>query len=122
MVARPGERDGPNGPRTGVLQRAGTLDRGGTSGDHIVDEGDREPVEPFAAVLERPGNVRAPFAEALPNLLNPFWMLPLMGILSVRTRDLAGFSILQLLVHAPIIFLLTWALSYTLVYVPPLFP
>jgi short-chain fatty acids transporter len=61
-------------------------------------------------------------AEALPNLLNPFWMLPLMGILSVRTRDLAGFSILQLLVHAPIVFLLTWALSYTLVYVPPHLP
>src|SRR5207245_2515326 len=28
-------------------------------------------------------------AEALPNLINPFWMLPLMGILNVRARDLA---------------------------------
>jgi short-chain fatty acids transporter len=61
-------------------------------------------------------------AEALPNLLNPFWMLPLMGILSVRTRDLAGFSILQLLVHTPLIFLLSWALSYTLPYLPPHIP
>ena len=61
-------------------------------------------------------------AEALPNLLNPFWMLPLMGILSVRTRELAGFSILQLLVHTPIIFLMTWALSYTLPYAPPVIP
>jgi short-chain fatty acids transporter len=61
-------------------------------------------------------------AEALPNLLNPFWMLPLMGILSVRTRDLAGFSILQLLVHTPLIFLLTWALTYTLTYLPPVIP
>lgn len=61
-------------------------------------------------------------AEALPNLLNPFWMLPLMGILSVRTRELAGFSILQLLVHAPIVFVMTWALSYTLPYTPPVIP
>lgn len=61
-------------------------------------------------------------AEALPNLLNPFWMLPLMGVLSVRTRELAGFSILQLLVHAPLIFVMTWALSYTLPYVPPVIP
>jgi short-chain fatty acids transporter len=52
-------------------------------------------------------------AEALPNLVNPFWMLPLMGILGVRARDLAGFSVLQLLVHVPLVFLLCWALSYT---------
>ena len=61
-------------------------------------------------------------AEALPNLLNPFWMLPLMGILSIRTRELAGFSILQLLVHTPLIFLLTWILAYTLPYAPPQIP
>jgi short-chain fatty acids transporter len=47
-------------------------------------------------------------AEALPNLINPFWMLPLMGILGVRARDLAGYSILQLLFHAPIVLLLCW--------------
>jgi short-chain fatty acids transporter len=52
-------------------------------------------------------------AEALPNLINPFWMLPLMGILNVRARELAGFSILQLLVNLPLVFLLCWALSYT---------
>ena len=53
-------------------------------------------------------------AEALPNLINPFWMLPLMGILNVRARDLAGYSILQLLFHAPIVLLLCWvfALSF----------
>ena len=58
-------------------------------------------------------------AEALPNLLNPFWMLPLMGILSIRTRELAGFSILQLLFHTPLVFFLTWILTYTLPYAPP---
>ena len=52
-------------------------------------------------------------AEALPNLLNPFWMLPLMGILGVRARELAGFSILQLMIHTPIVLGLCWALSYT---------
>jgi len=52
-------------------------------------------------------------AEALPNLINPFWMLPLMGLLNVKARELAGFSILQLMVHAPLVILLCWALSYT---------
>jgi short-chain fatty acids transporter len=50
-------------------------------------------------------------AEALPNLINPFWMLPLMGILNVRARDLAGYSILQLLFHAPIVLLLCWLIA-----------
>jgi short-chain fatty acids transporter len=59
-------------------------------------------------------------AEGLANLMNPFWMLPLMGILNVRARDLAGYSILQLLCHAPVVLLMTWLLSYTLPYVPPI--
>src|SRR3954454_11293534 len=50
-------------------------------------------------------------AEALPNLINPFWMLPLMGILGVRARDLAGYSILQLIFHAPLVLLLCWAFA-----------
>lgn len=58
-------------------------------------------------------------AEALPNLLNPFWMLPLMGILSVRARELAGYSVLQLLFHLPLVFLLCWLMTWTLPYVPP---
>jgi short-chain fatty acids transporter len=58
-------------------------------------------------------------AEALPNLVNPFWMLPLMGILGVRARDLAGYSILQLLFHAPLVLFLCWAFAGTLAYVPP---
>jgi short-chain fatty acids transporter len=53
-------------------------------------------------------------AEALPNLINPFWMLPLMGILGVRARDLAGYSILQLLFHAPLVVLLCWVFARTL--------
>jgi short-chain fatty acids transporter len=53
-------------------------------------------------------------AEALPNLINPFWMLPLMGILNVRARDLAGYSILQLLFHAPLVLFLCWLFARTL--------
>jgi short-chain fatty acids transporter len=52
--------------------------------------------------------------EALPNLINPFWMLPLMGILNVRARDLAGYSILQLMFHLPVVLLLCWILAQTL--------
>jgi short-chain fatty acids transporter len=58
-------------------------------------------------------------AEALPNLINPFWMLPLMGILNVRARDLAGYSILQLMFHLPAVLLLCWIFAQTLPYVPP---
>jgi short-chain fatty acids transporter len=53
-------------------------------------------------------------AETLPNLLNPFFMLPLMGILNVRARDLAGYSILQLLFHTPLVLVYCWAMAYTL--------
>jgi short-chain fatty acids transporter len=61
-------------------------------------------------------------AEALPNLINPFWMLPLMGILNVKARDLAGYSILQLLFHAPLVFFLAWLFAQTLPYHPPMIP
>lgn len=61
-------------------------------------------------------------AEALPNLVNPFWMLPLMGLLSVRARDLVGYSILQLIFHVPVIFFLCWLLAGTLPYIPPQIP
>ncbi len=58
-------------------------------------------------------------AEALPNLINPFWMLPLLGILGVKARDLVGFSFLQLILHVPLVFFLCWWLSKTLTYLPP---
>ncbi len=61
-------------------------------------------------------------AEALPNLLNPFFMLPLMGILNAKARDLVGYSILQLLFHAPVVIGLCWLLAYTLPYVAPVMP
>jgi len=60
-------------------------------------------------------------AEALPNFINPFWMLPLMGIMGVKARDLAGYSILQLIFHLPVVIIMVWLLGKTLPYVPPIF-
>lgn len=59
-------------------------------------------------------------AEALPNFINPFWMLPLMGLTGVKARDLAGYSTLQLIFHAPVVLLMLWLLGKTMPYVPPI--
>ena len=59
-------------------------------------------------------------SEALPNLINPFWMLPLLGILGLKARDLVGYCCLQLIVHVPLVFFLCWLFTYTLAYVPPI--
>lgn len=61
-------------------------------------------------------------AEALPNLINPFWMLPLLGVLGVRARDVVGFTFTQLVVHTPIVLVMLWALAATLEYKPPVMP
>lgn len=58
-------------------------------------------------------------AEALPNLINPFYMLPLLGILGIKAREIIGFSFVQLLVHAPLVIFLLWALGLTLNYSAP---
>ncbi len=59
-------------------------------------------------------------SEALPNLINPFWMLPLLGILGLKARDLVGYCCLQLIVHVPLVFFLCWLFTYTLAYIPPI--
>jgi short-chain fatty acids transporter len=59
-------------------------------------------------------------AEALPNLLNPFWMLPLLGMLHIKARDLVGYSVLQMMIHIPIVFLLCWLFAQYIPYIPPL--
>ncbi|GBU16584.1 MULTISPECIES: TIGR00366 family protein [Methylobacterium] len=61
-------------------------------------------------------------AEALPNLINPFFMLPLLGVLGLKARDIVGFSFLQLIVHLPVVLFLLWALAFTLTYHPPVMP
>jgi short-chain fatty acids transporter len=58
-------------------------------------------------------------SEALPNLINPFWMLPLLGILRLKARDLVGYAVLQLIIHIPIVFFLCWLFARYIVYLPP---
>ena len=60
--------------------------------------------------------------EALANLIHPFWMLPLVGILGLKARDIVGYSMLQFVVHVPLVLFLVWVLNYTLTYVPPVLP
>jgi short-chain fatty acids transporter len=61
-------------------------------------------------------------SEALPNLINPFWMLPILGILKIRARDLVGFTALQLMVNSVLVLFLVWFFARTLAYVPPVIP
>jgi short-chain fatty acids transporter len=51
--------------------------------------------------------------EALANLIHPFWMLPLLGILGLKPRDIVGYSMLQFVVHVPLVLILVWILTYT---------
>jgi short-chain fatty acids transporter len=61
-------------------------------------------------------------AEALPNLINPFWMLPLLGVLGLKPHDIVGFTFLQFLVHVPVVLFLLWLFAGTLTYVLPVMP
>ena len=61
-------------------------------------------------------------AEALPNLINPFWMVPLLGILRLKAREVVGFTAIQFVIHVPLVLLLLWALGLTLHYHPPVMP
>jgi short-chain fatty acids transporter len=61
-------------------------------------------------------------AEALPNLINPFWMLPLLGILKMKARDLVGYGLLQSLILGPVVFFLVWFLARTFTYTSPILP
>jgi len=61
-------------------------------------------------------------SEALPNLINPFWMLPLLGILKVRARDLVGFGLMQLMVNSVLVVFLVWLFAQTLTYSAPVLP
>ena len=60
--------------------------------------------------------------EALPNLINPFWMLPMLGILGLRARDLIGFTFVQFMINLPLVLGLLWILGATLQYHPPVAP
>lgn len=61
-------------------------------------------------------------SEALPNLINPFFMLPLLALLKIRARDIVGFTGVQFVFHLPVVLLLCWGLGLTFVFVPPVMP
>jgi short-chain fatty acids transporter len=54
--------------------------------------------------------------EALANLVQPFWMLPVLGVLGLRARDVMGYTFLVFLVLAPIVLLLVTLLPLSLGY------
>ncbi len=54
--------------------------------------------------------------EALANLLQPFWMLPTLGMLGLRARDVMGYTFIVALVLTPVVLILVTLLGATLRY------
>ncbi len=54
--------------------------------------------------------------EAVANLVQPFWMLPVLGLLGLRARDVMGVTWTVALVVAPLVLVLVTALGATLGY------
>jgi short-chain fatty acids transporter len=49
-------------------------------------------------------------------------MLPLLGVLSLRARDIVGFTFVQLIVHVPLVLVLLWLFGSTLAWHAPVMP
>ncbi len=54
--------------------------------------------------------------EALANLVQPFWMLPVLALLGLRARDVMGYTFLVFALLLPVVLILTWVLGLTLSY------
>ena len=54
--------------------------------------------------------------EALANLVQPFWMLPILGLFGLRARDVMGYTFIVFLVLLPVVLLLVTVLGATLPY------
>ena len=54
--------------------------------------------------------------EALANLVQPFWMLPILGLFQLRARDVMGYTFVVFLVLVPVVLLLVTVLGATLPY------
>jgi short-chain fatty acids transporter len=54
--------------------------------------------------------------EALANLLQPFWMLPVLAMLGLHARDIMGYTFMVFLVLAPVVVVLVTLLGLTLPY------
>jgi short-chain fatty acids transporter len=54
--------------------------------------------------------------EALANLVQPFWMLPVLGLFKLGARDVMGYTIVVFLVLTPVVLALVTMLGMTLPY------
>ena len=54
--------------------------------------------------------------EALANLVQPFWMLPVLGVLGLKARDIMGYTFVVFVVLTPVVLLLVGLLGTTLRY------
>ena len=54
--------------------------------------------------------------EAIANLLQPFWMLPILGLFHLRARDVMGYTLVVFAVLLPTVLLLVTILGRTLPY------
>jgi len=54
--------------------------------------------------------------EALANLVQPFWMLPVLGMLQLRARDVMGYTFVVFLALVPVVLILVTVLGRTLGY------
>jgi short-chain fatty acids transporter len=54
--------------------------------------------------------------EALANLVQPFWMLPILGMFRLSARDVMGYTLVVFFVLTPVVFLLVTLLGLTLRY------
>lgn len=54
--------------------------------------------------------------EAVANLVQPFWMLPVLGLFKLRARDVMGFTFLVFIVLTPVVLVLVTVLGATLTY------
>jgi short-chain fatty acids transporter len=54
--------------------------------------------------------------EALANLVQPFFMLPILGLFRLSARDVMGYTIVVFLVLTPLVVMLVWLLGLTLSY------
>jgi short-chain fatty acids transporter len=54
--------------------------------------------------------------EAVANLVQPFWMLPILGLFGLRARDIMGYTFLVFLVLAPLVLVMVTIFAMTLSY------
>lgn len=54
--------------------------------------------------------------EALANLIQPFWMLPMLGVFRLGARDVMGYTILVFFVLTPVVLVLVTVFGVTLRY------